>query len=131
MIIGVIIAGALAYYFLVYKKDTALPPVNTSDPFSIDDQAAYKQMRSLFSEGDLQWVDPLVKKEFDAGNERIKIAGKSSKALAFLHVVSVTNANKDGKFVDKFGAKVIWPQEIYENIWANIRNPLIVRYSAL
>ena len=133
IIVGAIIAAALVYYFGFYKKSGALTDmVDPNDPFSIDDTNAYKGVRGLIPANDHPWVDPFVETLYKSKGTTIILGGKPSKTLAFMEIAGRVNPNeKTGTFTDKNGAKVLWPQETFDKMWTEFRNPLMSKYGGL
>jgi hypothetical protein len=131
IILAVLAVGALAYYFLVYKKDASLGSPASKDPFDIDDAAAYTGARSLIPKNDQPWVDAEVAKVYAEKRPEHMINGRLSKTLVFIGLAGTVNPNVNGKFIDKSNNKVLWPQQTFDDMWTLYRNPLVAKYGGL
>lgn len=127
-----LLIGGAIYYFSNKSKVDALNKPAGNDPFSIDDDAAYKGARSLLPENDRVWVDKEVAAAYSqASDEEFKLNGRMSKTFTLIRLCGRMNPNEKGKFTDKSGNKVLWPQKMFDDMWTLYYNPLAAKYGGL
>lgn len=132
IIIALVVAAVAAIGIYMYQKSkNSLATPVASDPFDVDDTAAYNSVLSKMEPyGNHEaWVNPYVIKEYQKGT--YKINGKPSKTETLVQMLGRFAPNKDGKFVNARAQKVLWPQEFFNDIWDNDLNPLKAKYNRL
>ncbi len=133
VLIGIVALAGIYYLVAGRTGGSSLDSGNSTptDPFDIDDTAAYNQLRNLIPKKDWGWMDDLVKEkyEYDPGT----IGSYVSKAQTYQLVISSSAPNSNGKFPAASwtnGKPVLWPHDTYTKMWAIINN-LSAKYNTL
>lgn len=137
IILVAVAAIAIGAYMYSKKSESSdldkLPAA--PDAFDMDDTAMYQSLVSLFKAksakaSDLDWINPMVITRHKTNPTKTP-NGRASKAESFYSVVSEVNANKkDGRFIMRDGTKGLFPQIMYDEMWAAL-SPFRIKYSGL
>lgn len=127
----VLVVGVGAGIYLYSRRSKGLESTGPADEFSIDDDAAYKGARSLFTDKELAWIDPLVKTSYESTDKENYIGSRKSKTKAFIRMIGRVNPNKDGKFKDRSGNVALWEQSFIDRLWDEFKTPLEAKYGGI
>lgn len=132
IILGLLAAAGLGYYFLIHKKKDPMSESNQNDAWSVQDTAAYEGVKALLDAEDSgagAWVNPLVLARYKSNP--YKIGGKPSKTATFVELITQFNPNKDGKHSSGAGFKQLWSQSMVDAMFNDYYNPLKATGSSL
>ena len=104
-LIGVGVIAAIYYFYTKMKGNTAAASLGAGSPdnrgvWAADDDALYKKFRAMFKDGDLNWIDPLVKETYENGTakDQDKVGGIPAKSGSFASVIYGVIPNPKGTY---------------------------------
>lgn len=122
-VIAVAAIGLGVYFYNRQKKKNSENEVLES-AISLDDKATLMDMRALFPEKDIPWIDEGYHKRTKPIQSEFLVNGQETASGKFIAEVLTYFPSKNGKY-EYNGTKNRWPKEVHTNlfnIWYAFKN---------